>query len=109
MAATSTTGVTKPAPPRTETQLTGDLARAKRRVSENIDSLVAELHPQALTYHVKEEAKEFAQEQFQEAKQRVKDQYGWRVDRFVMAGGAVLGVVAFVLVVRALSDRAKRS
>lgn len=109
MPATTTTDVTKPEPPRTEAQLTGDLARAKSRLTENLEALVTQVHPHAVTYKVKEEAKAFAQTEFQEAKQKVKDEYGWRVDRFVMVGGAVLGVVTFLLVVRALSNRAKES
>ena len=108
MAATNT-DVTIAEPERTQAQIENDLGRAKRRLIENLDGLVAEAHPRAVAFHVKEDAKAFAETQFEEAKQQVKDQYGWRVDRLVMVGGAVLGAVTFLLVVRSLSKRAQRS
>jgi|JI8StandDraft_1071087.scaffolds.fasta_scaffold76622_2 hypothetical protein len=105
----TTTDVTAARPPRTEAQIENDLARAKRRLVANLDELVVEAHPKAVAHQVKEEARAFAETQFEQAKQQVKDEYGWRVDRFVVVGGAVLGVVTFLLVVRALTKRAHQS
>ncbi len=96
-------------PPRTEAQIENDLSSAKRRLLENLDGLVTEVHPKAVVHQVKTEAKAFAETQFEQAKEQVKDQYGWRVDRFIVVGGAVLGVVTFLLVVRALANRAHES
>lgn len=105
----ATTEVTKTEVDRTAPQIKHDLSAAKRRLVENIDGLVADAHPKAIAFHAKQEAKDFAQTQFEEAKHQVKDQYGWRVDRFVMVGGAVLGAVTFLLVVRAIAKRAQGS
>ncbi len=97
------------APERTNAQIENDLANAKRRLFENLDGLVTEVHPQAVAHHVKEEAKSFAETQFEQAKEQIKDEYGWRVDRFIVVGGAVLGVVTFLLVVRALTNRGREA
>ena len=108
MAGTVTTA-TPAKPVRTAAQIENDLVNAKRRLQENLDAMVTEAHPQAVVHHVKEEARAFAETQFEQAKEQIKDEYGWRVDRFVVVGGAVLGVVTFLLVVRALTNRAHRS
>lgn len=91
---------------RSEPQLLDEVSAARRRLAANLDGLVAENHPKAVVHRVREEATSFAREQVAQAKEQVKDEYGWRVDRFVLVGGAVLGAVTFLLVVRALSKRA---
>ncbi len=94
---------------RSEAQLKNDVSAAKRRLAANLEGLVAEAHPQAVVHEVKEQARTFAQTEFENAKQQVKDEYGWRVDRMIVVGGAVLGAVTFLLVVRALTKRAQGS
>lgn len=87
---------------RTPAQIRADIAAARARVSANVSNLVAEVHPTAVKDRTIDDAKSFAQTEFNAAKSQVKDDQGWRVDRLLMLGAAVVGTVAVLVAVRAI-------
>jgi anti-sigma-K factor RskA len=99
----------KQATERTLTEIQADIDRAQRQIEDSLAGLIGELHPKAVVHRTVEDAKAFAGEQLTSAKSQVKDQYGWRFDRLALVAGAAVGVVTFVLVVRALGKRSSGS
>ena len=90
---------------RTTQEILRDLEAATARLSENVTALVTETHPKAVVNRTVIDARHFAEEQFQQAKTQIRDEYGWRVDRIAVVAGAAVGVVTFLLVVRSLTRR----
>jgi hypothetical protein len=97
--------------PRSAEDIQRDLAQARRRLSENIGSLVNEVHPKAVVHRTIDDAKQAAQdtlkdakttakEQFARLKAELKDENGWRTDRLIALAGGVVGVLTFLGVVR---------
>lgn len=99
----------KPADNRTADQIRADIAARRARISANVEGFVEEVHPQALKEKAVDDAKAFASREFETAKQQIKDEAGWRIDRLVVFGGAALGVVTFLLTIRAIVNRSRRS
>ena len=95
----------KQATERTLTEIQADIDRAQRQIEESLAGLIGEFHPKAVVHRTVEDAKAFAGDQLTSAKAQVKDQYGWRVDRLALVAGAAVGVLTFVLAVRALGKR----
>ncbi|OYN87996.1 hypothetical protein CGZ91_01105 [Parenemella sanctibonifatiensis] len=98
---------TKPA--RSREQIEADIAAARARLAANVESLVENVHPKAIVRNSVDEAKGLAQAEFENAKAQFKDEDGLRWDRIGMIGGAVVGVVTFVLALRAIVSRAQKS
>jgi hypothetical protein len=94
---------------RTLTEIQADIDRAQRQIEDSLAGLIGEFHPKAVVHRTVEDAKAFAGEQLTTAKSQVKDQYGWRLGRLVLIAGAAIGVVTFVVAVRALGNRSSRS
>lgn len=94
---------------RTVDQIRSDIAAARSRVAASVEGLVEEVHPAAVKQRTVNDAKTFAHEEFETLKAQVKDERGWRTDRLVLAGGAVAGLVTFLVVVRAVLGRIHRS
>lgn len=98
----------KPQDNRTAEQIRRDLAAARARVSAQVEQLVEEVHPTAIKDRTIDQARAFAQTEFESAKSTIKDEAGWRVDRLIAVGGAVLGVVTFLLTVRAITGAGRK-
>lgn len=94
---------------RTAAQIRADIAARRARVSANLSNLVTEVHPTAVKERTINDAKSFAQTEFDAAKSQVKDDRGWRVDRLLMLGAAVVGTVALLVGVRAIVQAGKRA
>lgn len=90
---------------RTLIEIQADIDRAQRQIEDSLAGLIAEFHPKAIAHRTVEDAKAFAGEQLSSAKSQVKDQYGWRLGRLALIAGAAVGVVVFVVAVRALGRR----
>lgn len=97
---------TKDAQPTIE-ELKAEAAANRARLTESVGALAEELQPRNLAKATFEDAKTFVSSEFENAKSQIKDEYGWRVDRLIAVGGAVLGVVTFVLTVRAIVNRSR--
>lgn len=90
---------------RSAEQIRRDIAAARARVSAQVEQLVEEVHPTTVKDRAVDQARAFAQAEFDSAKATIKDEAGWRVDRLLAVGAAVAGVVAFLLTVRAVGNR----
>ena len=99
----------KQATERTLTEIQADIDRAQRQIEESLAGLIGEFHPKAVVHRTVEDAKAFAGEQLTSAKSQVKDQYGWRLGRLALIAGAAIGLVTFVVAVRALGRRSSVS
>ncbi|MGJ6981440.1 DUF3618 domain-containing protein [Aestuariimicrobium soli] len=94
---------------RTTAQIRADIAARRARVSANLSNLVTEVHPTAVKERTINDAKSFAQTEFDAAKSTVKDDRGWRVDRLLMLGAAVVGTVALLVGVRAIVQAGRKA
>jgi len=94
---------------RTVDQIRNDLAARRSKLSSDVEGLVEEVHPTAVKQRAVNDAKAMAQSEFETLKSTVKDEDGWRTDRLAIAGGALLGVVTFLLTVRAIIGKIKNS
>lgn len=92
-------------PKTTPEDIERELAAARARLADNVASLFSEVHPKAVVHRQVEEAKTFAKEQAHTFTSQFKDDSGWRVNRLVAVGGAVVGVVVFGLVIRAIAGK----
>ncbi|RCK69089.1 DUF3618 domain-containing protein [Desertihabitans brevis] len=81
------------------------VAAARARVAEDVRELVDDVHPKRVVQRSVDEAKAQARAELDQAASHVKDEHGWRWDRIALIGGAVAGVVTFVLVLRRLTRR----
>jgi len=97
----------KPTDNRSTGQIKADLAAARTRMSSNIAGLIEEVHPAEVKARTIDDAKNFARSEADYAKGLIKNQNGWRTDRLVIAGGALIGAVTVVLVLRAIVKRSR--
>lgn len=91
-----------------KSEIEADLAGARARLSGNLESLIDEMHPKHIADRQLENAKGIASEEFSRAKSQIKDDDGWRTDRLALIGGSIAGIVAFLLIVRALVRKVRR-
>lgn len=90
-------------------EIRADLARNRARVADSLEDFVEEVHPKNIARRGINEAKGFVADEFNAAKAQVKDANGWRTDRLLAIGGAVLGVVVFAVTINAIAGRRTRS
>jgi uncharacterized membrane-anchored protein YhcB (DUF1043 family) len=98
----------KQATERTLADIQADIDRAQRQIEDTLASLIDSVHPKAIAHRTIEDAKSFAGDQLSSAKAQVRDQYGWRLDRLALVAGAVVGVVTFLVAVRAIGNRSAK-
>lgn len=100
----------KDAPKRSKAQIEQELAAARARLSGNVQELIGEVHPKAVTQRTVADAKAFASQEVDKAKAQVKDPVTgeWRQDRLVAIGGAVAGLVTFIGIVRGITKKARK-
>lgn len=90
-------------------QIREQMAAARARVSASVEGLVVQTNPATIKAKAVDEAKSFATEQITNVEAPFKDASGgWRVDRLAMVGGAVVGVISFLLTIRALLNRGRK-
>lgn len=95
--------------PRTRAQIEADLAAARERLTESIEQLIDQVHPQRVKDRQIESAKTFAMAELDNAKSQVFYPNGeLRVTRLAAVGGALAGFVTFILVLRRLVRGGKR-
>lgn len=95
-------------PQRSKSEIEADIAAARARLSGGVEDLIDQVHPKRIKERQIENAKAFAQGEFDRAKSEFKDDSGWRTDRLVLIGGSVAGVLAFLLTIRAIVSRSRR-
>lgn len=92
---------------RSKQQIEADLAAARARLAQNIQELVNEVHPKSIAQRRVDDLKTFARSEAEDAKAQFVDESGQlRVDRFVIIGGAVVGLVGCFLVLKGIARAA---
>ncbi len=94
---------------RSVSEIRADLARNRAQVADSVGEFVAEVNPKNVAKRGVENAKSFATTEFEAVKSQFKDEHGWRTDRLMIIGGAVLGVVVFAITLSSISHARHRS
>ena len=94
--------------PRTVEAIHADLAASRARLVSSVSELLDDVQPKNVARRVAGNAKTFAAAEFENLKSQVKDERGWRVDRLVALGGAVLGAFTLVLTLRGIVAVSRR-
>lgn len=95
---------------RTKQDIEAEMAAARQRLADNLSGLINQVHPKAVVQRGIDEARGFAAAEFENAKSQVIDAEGRvRTDRVLLIGGAVAGLVTFVLLVRSIGRRIRRN
>ena len=93
---------------RSRSQIESDIAAARVRLSSNVESLIDQVHPSNVKQRQLDNVKSFANTEFNNAKRQFKSDDGWRTDRIALIGGSVVGFVTFLVIVRAIVNKAKK-
>ena len=94
---------------RSVAEIRADLARNRAQVADSVSELITEVNPKNVAKRGVENARSFAAAEFESVKAQVVDEHGWRTDRLVIIGGAVLGVVVFAITLNSISHARQRS
>lgn len=93
---------------RTRSQIEADLAVNRARLSEALEGLVDQVHPARIKERAITDVKTLVTGEFNNAKSQFVGKGGAvRVDRVAMIGGAVVGAVVFIAVLRKIARRGK--
>lgn len=91
---------------RTVEEIRADLARNRAAVSEAAADFVEAYKPKNVAKRTVNEAKSFVAGEFRALKAPLHDEEtGWRTDRLMVLGGAVLGIAVFALTMTTISRR----
>ncbi|MFT4216601.1 MAG: DUF3618 domain-containing protein [Micropruina sp.] len=94
---------------RSKQDIEAEIAAARQRLADNVAGLINQVHPKAVMQRSIDDARGFAATEFANAKAQVVDEYGnLRTERLLLIGGAVAGVVTFVLLVRGILKNARK-
>lgn len=93
---------------RTTAQIKADLAAKRVKLTSSVEELVDDLQPKNIAKRAADDAKTFVAGEINGLKSLIKDENGWRTDRLVAIGGAVVGAVAFVFTTRAIVKGSRR-
>lgn len=94
---------------RSKQDIEAEIEAARQRLADNVAGLVNQLHPKAVVQRGIDDARGFAAAEFAQAKAQVIDERGQlRTERVLLLGGAVAGVVTFVLLVRGILRSLRR-
>lgn len=89
---------------RSKEQIQAEIAAARARLASNVEGLITQAHPKAVAARTVQDAKAFAAGEFQAAKAQFVTLDGSpRSGRLAALGVAVLGSIAFLVVVRSIA------
>lgn len=88
---------------RSKEQIEAEIAEARQRLASNIEGLITQAHPRAVVVRGIADAKGFAAQEASAARAQFVDESGsLKVDRVALVSAAVLGSVAFLILLRSL-------
>ncbi|HOA27330.1 MAG TPA: hypothetical protein PKY27_03500 [Arachnia sp.] len=91
---------------RTVEQIRADLAANRAKLVDVTTETVEALKPQNIARESVSQAKQFARTEFDNATSQFRDETGgWRRDKLLLIGGAVLGAVVFAVVLSRVSNQ----
>lgn len=89
---------------RSKEQIQAEIAAARARLASNVEGLITQAHPKAVTARTVQDAKAFAATEFESAKsQFVAPDGSPRLTRIGALAAAVVGSIAFLVVVRSIA------
>ena len=84
------------------------MTATRHRLAASMETLIDEVHPNRIKQRTIEQAKEWVNTEVETAKSLVFNARGdLRTGRVIVIGAAVVGGIAFVLIVRALARRGR--
>ncbi|MFT3834383.1 MAG: DUF3618 domain-containing protein [Micropruina sp.] len=94
---------------RSKQDIETEITAARQRLADNVAGLINQVHPKAVLQRSIDDARGFAATEFASAKAQVIDENGQlRTERVLLLGGAIAGMVTFVLLVRGILKNARR-
>lgn len=87
-------------------EIRADLAANRVTLGDAVGEGIESVKPKNIAKKGIQEVKTFAETEFGSAKaQFVDDEGGWRMDRVLMIGGAILGIVAIAVSLNVVANR----
>lgn len=90
---------------RTVDEIRAELASNRQSLAGAMEDLVDSVKPANIARRGIDDAKSFVAGEFQNIKEELRDEDGWRTDRLAIIGGAILGVALFAVTIYALGRR----
>lgn len=95
---------------RTTSQIEADLSATRARLADSVSTLIDQVHPNRIKQRQVAQFKELGHTAQENARSLLFTARGdLRTERIGIVAGGVAGLVAFVLIVRAIGRRARRS
>ena len=95
---------------RTKSQIEADLGATRDRLTRSVEALIDQVHPNRIKQRSVAQAKTLVNAELANAKALVFNARGdLRTERLAVVGGAVAGVIAFVVILRAIVRRGRKT
>ena len=95
---------------RSKQDIEAEITAARERLADNVAGLINQMHPKAIVQRGIDDARGFAATEFASARAQVVDASGQlRTERVLLIGGAVAGVITFVVLLRSILNRARKA
>jgi hypothetical protein len=99
-----------PTDDRTTSQIEADLSATRARLAASVSALIDQVHPNRIKQRQITQFKVLGRNAKENAKSLLFNARGdLRTDRMTAVAGALAGLVSFVLIIRAVGRRARRS
>lgn len=90
-------------PLRKPSEIEAEIAAARERLAANAADLVNRIHPAVVAQRTADQVRGFAMSEYEQAKAQLMDEDGrWRTDQIAVLGSVIAGVIAGLLVLRAI-------
>ena len=87
-------------------QIRADLAASRAKLSDATADLVESMKPANLAREGVEQVKQFVKTEFDSVTSPLRDEDGgWDLNKLLIVGGAVLGVIAFAVTLNSVANR----
>ncbi|HOQ53232.1 MAG TPA: DUF3618 domain-containing protein [Micropruina sp.] len=94
---------------RSKQDIEAEIAAARARLADNVAGLINQVHPKAVVQRGIDDARGFAAAEFANVRSQVMDDRGQvRTERVMLIGGAIAGVVTFLVLVRKIIRGTRR-
>ena len=95
-------------PTRTQSQIEADLGATRDRLTSSVEALIDQVHPNRIKQRQIANVKRIANTELENAKSKVFNARGdLRTGRIAVVAAAVVGIVGFLLIIRAIVQRGK--
>lgn len=85
-------------------QIRAELAANREKIVDATNEVIEAVKPQNIAREGIEQAKQFAKAEFESVTSPLRDEEGaWHLDKLLIAGGAVLGVIIFAVTLNSVA------